>query len=381
MLADEQVNFGFNPDLTMLNHASYGFPTRALSARAAAIRQRIELDPNVTLGQELQNQLTDVRVLLADWLGLDRDFVAITTNATEAAAAVTSSLLLQSGQTVVTLDTEYASVHRGWERRCDQVGARLITGVLGLPVRTPEQVLATLDALPVTDVVIVQVSAITSSTAIKLPIPQIAAWAHAHKAVLVVDAAHSPGHQLLSELAGADVIFADLHKWVPVPRAVGFLWANGDLVNQIRPAQTTLASDAATLADRFGWPGTFDPASRLVLPAALDQCDAWARTDAYLMCAALTDLATTALESAGAIPTALWPLQPSRMRAFLLPGVPLDVLREALDAHRVRAWTGTHHDGTTLLRVALHVYNDEGDIARLANLITELPPSKRKETL
>jgi streptomycin 6-kinase len=70
-------------------------------------------------------------------------------------------------------------------------------------------------------------------------------------------------------VAGVDAAFGTVHKWFPVPRSVGILWTAPGLAGQVHPAEASLTYDADTLDRRFAWPGTFDPAARLVVPDAV----------------------------------------------------------------------------------------------------------------
>ena len=125
MDAEQAAQFPLRPGLTMLNHSSVGFATTALLDRAEQVRREIESDPVAMLRDDLDVRLTAAQEAVCAWLGLDSELAALTSNATAGAAAVTRSLPLGPGDAVVILSSEYPSIMRGWQRRCEETGADL----------------------------------------------------------------------------------------------------------------------------------------------------------------------------------------------------------------------------------------------------------------
>jgi selenocysteine lyase/cysteine desulfurase len=255
-------------------------------------------------------------------------------------------------------------VIRGLEVACARTGAILHVAHLPLPA-TEESVLAALaEARPVPTVVVM--SAVTSSTAVAMPLRAVARWCAANGAQLLIDAAHVVGHVPLNVASlGAAAVFGSLHKWLPVPRSVGFLWLAPDLRDVVRPAQVSLRWDSDDLVQRFGWRGTWDPASALGVEAALAELAAWDRAGELTRAREVADRVGTAVRELGLEGTAGEGLAPPRLRGFLVPGVEVADLRSSLDDCKVRAWTGRSADGVTILRVSTHVYNDTADALAL----------------
>ena len=349
----------------MLNHASYGLAPTAMLEHCAALRAELERDPNTTLGEPLLARLRRTVEAVARELGWPAESCALTTSATAGAAAVQRSLALGAGDTVVVLDCEYSSVIRGWQRRCDEVGATLVVVPVRLPFEDAAELLAEMSRVATDSVAVLQFSAITSSAALLLPVAELAAWGRQRGATVVVDAAHAPFHVDVDGWRDVDVVFGTLHKWLPVPRSVGIVRSSVPLY----PAETSLTSDEPCLADRFGWPGTFDPASRLAVPEAIALHRTWRAAGLLAECEDLADEASDALSAVGAVPTAAAACRPPRLRAFLLPGVDLDALRQRLAEADIRAWTGRHDASASLVRIATHVYNDLGDVDALVRVV------------
>jgi isopenicillin-N epimerase len=334
--------------------------------RAEEIRRELESDPNVNLGDPLQERLAEVAAELSAALHLDGASCTMTTSATAGAAALQRSLPLNAGDVVVTLDCEYSSVIRGWQRRCDEVGARLLVVDVPLPLDSADDLLERLSDAAGDRVAILLFSAITSSAAIQLPVSRLAAWGHERGAVALVDAAHGPGQIDLGSWEGVDAAFGTVHKWIAVPRSVGLLWTTPELADSVAPAETSLTFDEPSMSRRFSWPGTFDAAPRLTVPDGLALHAEWVAAGEISRCEKLADQASELLTAAGAIPTAGSELLPPRMRAFLLPRVPAPALRQRLLDADIRAWSGSYGIGASLVRVATHVYNDLDDVEVIA---------------
>lgn len=364
--------FCLDPGLTHLNHASFGCPTRTALDRAEALRRRIELDTAVALGPRLVEELRSQADAIAAVIGAVAGSVALVENTTAAAGALWASLRWSGDTHVFALDVEYESVIRGLKVACARAGATLEVGHLPLPANESAVLGSLAEARPVPTVVVM--SAVTSSTAVAMPLGAVARWCREHGAQLLVDGAHAVGHVPLDVAnLGAAAVFGSLHKWIPVPRSVGFLWLAPELRDVVRPAEVSLQWDAGDLVQRFGWRGTWDPASALGVEEALAEHATWEREGALARARVVADHIGEALRALGLSATAEQGLVPPRLRGFLVPGVELTDLRVSLEASGVRAWTGRSAEGVTILRISTHVYNDATDAAPLIAALRSMP--------
>jgi isopenicillin-N epimerase len=173
---------------------------------------------------------------------------------------------------------------------------------------------------------------------------------------------------------GAAIVFGTLHKWLPVPRPAGFLHADATHVDRLRPAEVSNSYDETTLAGRFSWRGTYDPANLLVLPDAIDTWRAWDDSGAHRLARRLSTQVADALTSHGWEPTGPESMAPPRMRAHLVPGsAPPEALREHLRGAGVHAWVGVDPHGRTVLRHATHACTRPDDAGRLLDALRSAP--------
>jgi isopenicillin-N epimerase len=364
MHPDRAAAFAFDPSVVLLNHASFGVPTTAALDRLDAEHRRLERDAAGRLFTAMPDELAPARRVVAGLLLADPAQVALTAGSTEASGALAASLPLEPGETVALLDGEYESVIRAWQVRAERSGAHC--AVLPLPVpATADAVLGALAAMPAGTRWLV-VSAITSSTSLRLPVAHIVALAAERGVRVVLDAAHVVGHEPFdAPAAGVAAAFGSLHKWLPVPRSVGFCWVAPDLLDVVHPAAAAIRYDEP-FADRFAWRGTWDPAAALGLPAAVDEWRTWSADGWLDEAAALADRADELLSTAGWLPTGAPDLRPARLRAFVVRGTDAAHLANAARAAGLRIWTGTLPDGRTLARLATHVWTTADDLARVA---------------
>lgn len=363
MIEQLSRQFAFDPAVVQLNHASFGAPTQAALTWHDAVRRQAEADTETSLGAGLRADLRRVRGVVAGLIGAEPTDVAVVAGSTEASGALSTSLPLLAGDVVVLSDGEYQSVRRAWSARCAAVGAELRTLPLPVPATSSALVDLFTDLPPRTRYVVL--SSITSSTALRMPVTEVAHLAAEVGALLVVDAAHSVGHEPLDvRTLGAAAVYGSLHKWLPVPRPLGFLWVDRSLADVVRPAAVALHWDEPLL-DRFGWRGTWDPAPVRGLERALDEWRHWSEEGRLEAAAALAGRADRLLGDVGWVPTGDASLRPARLRGFVVPAE-LGALRGALAGAGVRLWTGTLPDGRTAARLATHVYTDEQDLDRLA---------------
>ncbi|MGN2641425.1 aminotransferase class V-fold PLP-dependent enzyme [Nocardia takedensis] len=367
-------DFLLDPDLVQLNHASYGVTSRRVATEAETVRRHIESDPTRFLGTELRDKLRFSVAEVATFLGLDLQQIALCSNATSGATAIIASLPLRPTDTVVVLDTEYSSVVEVWRVACARVGACLHVVEVPLPFPGVEELLGELDARITTDIRYLQMSLVSSSAALRIPVDPISAWARTRGGQVVLDAAHGPGHlDMAPALAGVVAAFGTLHKWLPTARPIGFLWLAPELIELVRPPEVSLTWHCQGLVERFSWPGTFDPAPRLCVAAAIEQWSRWHDNGRWDFCLSLADEFTSALVELDLRPVAESEYRAPRMRSFLFDRATVADVKSILGPAGIRVWVGTAPSGRTLLRISTHTYNDHNDIDRLMDRLAEVP--------
>ena len=339
------MEFLLDPDVTFLNHGSYGACPAPVFERYQALQRELERNPVELLGRRFDELTAEARAALAAFVGARADDLVFVPNATSGLNAVIRSLKLEPGDEVLTTRHEYGAVVRTWEF----AGAELVYA-------EPDELAGAIG----TRTKAVSVSHITSPTALLLPVEAICAAAREAGVLSIVDGAHAPG-QIPLDLArlGADVYAGNCHKWLCAPKGSAFLWARPEHQAWIEPLVVSWGYGAeATFADRHGWQGTHDPAAALAVPAAIDAH----RTFDLERCRRLAASFHDRLPPVGPTPA------PQMWASELETDDPDGLQRSLFQEHGievvVREW-----EGTSLLRVSIAPYNEAADVERLLDAL------------
>ena len=221
----------------------------------------------------------------------------------------------------------------------------------------------------------------TSETALVLPLAEMAAACRARGVAVLVDGAHAPG-AIDVDIArlGVDWYVANLHKWAFAPRSCGILWAAPERRRDLHPGVLSWGVTSGDWLQEFDWTGTRDPSPWLAAPAALDfmrevlGVDAMRRHNHALAVESAALLArrwrrpwTTPESMVGCMVTVALP---ERLGA----GDPAlaQRLRDALFERHAIEVPVIARAGALWARVALQVYNEAGDVERLADAVEAL---------
>ena len=270
--------FMLDPQVHFLNHGSFGATPRPVFNTYQEWQRRLERQPVLFLGREIDRHLLTARTALAEFLRVDPLDLVLIPNATHGANIVARSLPLQPGDEVLTSDHEYGACIYAWEFACRQRGARLVKQPLTFPFSSSTSMADEFWQAVNLNTRAIFLSHITSPTALRLPVEEICARARQAGILTVVDAAHAPG-QIPLDLTeiGADFTFGNCHKWMLAPKGAAFLHTRREAQPFIQPlivswgaGATPETTTGSRFVDLLQWTGTHDPAACLSVPAALE---------------------------------------------------------------------------------------------------------------
>ena len=283
---------------------------------------------------------------LASFVGAKPGDLVFAPNATTALNAVIRSLPLEPGDEILTTAHEYGAIVRTWEF----AGAELV-------VCEPEDIPGRIG--PRTRAV--QVSHVTSPTALVCAVHEVCAAARQANVLSIVDGAHAPGQlELDLDSLDADVYSGNCHKWLSAPKGAGFLWARPEHQEWIEPRVVSWGyREDADFGERHGWAGTFDPAAYLSVPKAIE---VHATFDLESM-RGLADDAERRLWEFG-LPRVPGQAAPFVRAVELPPGDAQELWKRLYEEFRIEVpvyeW-----EGRRLLRISIGPYNDGEDVDRL----------------
>ncbi len=269
--------FLLDPNVVFLNHGSFGATPRPVFEAYRDWQLRLERQPVLFLGRELDGLLGEARQALGAYLNAAADDLVFIPNATHGANIIARSLELAPGDEILASDHEYGACDYTWDFVCRKTGAVYVRQPIPLPVCDEDEIVERLWQGVTPRTKAIYLSHITSPTALRLPVEKVCERARDRGIVTVIDAAHSPGQVPLDlQALGADVVFGNCHKWMLAPKGAAFLYVRRELQPQIEPLvvswgyrPTPETTTGSRFVDILQWTGTKDPAAALAVPAAI----------------------------------------------------------------------------------------------------------------
>src|SRR5207244_13620368 len=132
--ADLRAEFLLDPDVTFLNHGSFGACPRTVFERYQEWQLELERQPVLFLARRLEELLADARGALGAYVGADPDDLVFVPNATAGMNIAAWPLGLAVGDEVLSTDLEYGALDLTWAHVCGPFGARSVRTPLPLPI-------------------------------------------------------------------------------------------------------------------------------------------------------------------------------------------------------------------------------------------------------
>jgi isopenicillin-N epimerase len=216
---------------------------------------------------------------------------------------------------------------------------------------------------------------VTSSSALVLPIARLIAACHERGVPVAVDGAHAPGALPLDLPAiGADWYTGNMHKWALAPRSCGMLWAPAERQAGLHAPVLSWGLDQGFAAE-FDWMGTRDPSPWLAAPEGVRALRDWGLDAVRAHNHAIAWNGAHAIARAVGTRFEVEEAMVGCMATLPLPagcGATMDDANRLRDAllfeDRIEAPVLCHAD-RLWLRICAQLYNDEADVAKLADAL------------
>lgn len=375
--------FLLDPNVTFLNHGSFGATPQPVFEEYQRWQLRLERQPVLFLGRELDDLLNTARAALGEYLHADANDLVYIPNATHGVNIIARSLKLVPGDEILTSDHEYGACDNAWGSVCEKTGAKYIHQFIPLPVHSEDELVEQFWCGVTPKTRVVYLSHITSPTALRLPVERICQLARQAGILSIIDSAHAPGQIPVDlQTLGADVVFGNCHKWMLSPKGAAFLYVRRALQDLVEPlvvswgsSPTPEKSTGSHFIDILQWTGTKDPSAALTVPRAIRfmrdhnwEAVRWA-------CHQLLRQAVERVCDLTGLPPA-YPLESnfySQMAIAPLPSsADLVTLKSRLyDAYRVEVPL-TQYQEQKFVRISVQGYNTQEDVDRLLVGLKEL---------
>ena len=268
--------FLLDPEITHLNHGSYGACPKPIFDSLISWQKKLEFNPVKHLAFDIYGYLEDSRKHLSEYINCDKDDIVFFPNPSTALNTVIKSLDLKSDDEILTTNHEYGALNKTWDFICKKTGAKYVKQNIELPLKSKDDFINAFIKGINKNTKVIFMSHITSPTGLIFPVEKICEIAKENNIFCIIDGAHVPGHiQLDIKKLDPDIYTGACHKWMCAPKGVSFLYAKKVIQNHIDPLviswgyESEIPSHSKYL-DYHQWQGTQDPSSYLTIPDVIN---------------------------------------------------------------------------------------------------------------
>ncbi len=255
-----------------LEHGYWGKMARPVQAAYLDALRMVNVQNSFYARKDYDADEAEATRRIAASLGAHEDEIVVTRNATEACHNLIRQYRgLGPGDAVLLADIDYPGFKTHMHWLSEGRGVRVIE--ITLPTRANlaqirDLYLKAFEDNP--DLKLMLITHVSNQHGLVVPVAEIAAEAHERGIDVICDAAQSWG--LLDfpvTSLRADWVAFNLHKWIGAPVGTGALYMRRGTLARVAPYPGEEDADDTKIAARVH-PGTFNFASRLAIPPALD---------------------------------------------------------------------------------------------------------------
>jgi cysteine desulfurase/selenocysteine lyase len=323
---------------------------------------------------------------LAALINCRRDEIAVVENATRAWDMAFYGLRFARGDRILTSAAEYGSNYLAYLQTTRRTGASVEV------VPSDEDGEVSVDALEnMLDerVKLVAITHVPTNGGLVNPAEAVGEVARQAGVPFLLDACQSVGQMPLDvQRIGCDMLAATGRKFLRGPRATGFLWVRGELLERIEPPFIDVLSARWTSRDRYRWRSDarrFESwetnyATKIGLGVAADYALQWGleeiRDYNYPLAARLRVM----LREIPGVEVLDLGRMPCSIVTFTLAGTDPKAIAQRLGERRINVSVSTVEDTRldmeargheSWVRASVHYFNTESDIRQLADVVQQ----------
>jgi isopenicillin-N epimerase len=265
-----------DPEITFLNHGSFGACPRVVLEKQSEWRARLEAEPVRFFVRELFKEIENVREILGRFIGADPEELVRVPNATSGVNTVLRSLDFSPGDELLVTDHEYNACRNILDFVAQKSGARVVVAKAPFPCKSADEINDAILGAVTQKTKFALIDHITSQTGVIFPVEKIVPELRRRNIETMIDGAHAPGMLHLDLTALGEVYYTgNCHKWMCTPKGAAFLRVPKSRQHLIRPltishgANATLRGGTTRFRAEFEWTGTDDPTAFLCIPDAM----------------------------------------------------------------------------------------------------------------
>ena len=382
-----KTQFQINPDITFLNHGSYGACPLPVFEDYQKWQELMERDPVKFMTKDVYKHLKISRNELSRFINCDKDDIVYFPNPTHAVANIISNISIKPGDQVLTTNLEYGSCDRMWFFHANQNQYEYKQSEIKLPIEDDDSFLDNFWKYSNSSTKYIFISHITSGTGMILPIEKIMIEAKKRGIRTIIDGAHVPGHiDLDIKKLDPDYYVGACHKWLCSPKGVSFLYIKRELQDEIQPylkswgwgeefpefKNSTEKKTNSRFQNIFQWQGTRDMSAFICVPAAIEFQRLYKWAEIRDRCNKMIIDARNRITEITKIPKICPDEYLGQMTTIIFPFNDHIKLKETLyNDYNIEIPTYTK-DGYTAFRISLQGYNNQKDVDILIDALSNI---------
>ena len=376
--------FQLDPDITFLNHGSYGACPSPVFEDYQKWQVMIEQHPVKFMQDDIYQYLDESRSSLGSYINCDKNDLIYVPNPTHAVANIINNVNLDIGDEVLSTDLEYGSCDRMWFYEAEQKGFVYNRSKVSLPIIDKESFCNDFWKNATEKTKYIFISQITSSTGMILPIPEIVLEAKSRGIKTIIDGAHVPAHiDLDINDLDPDYYVGACHKWLCCPKGVSFLYVKKDQQENIQPQimswgwgeeyeefkDSTQLKSSSRFINIFQWQGTRDMSAFLTVPKAIEFQEKYDWDSVRNRCKKMIIDARNQISTVTNLPKICPDDWLGQMASFLFPADDVAELKKSLYNDYQIEIPAMSYNGYSALRISIQGYNSEDVVDYLAETL------------
>ena len=376
--------FQLDPDITFLNHGSYGACPRPVFEDYQKWQVMIEQHPVKFMQDDIYQYLDESRSSLGSYINCDKNDLIYVPNPTHAVANIINNVNLDIGDEVLSTDLEYGSCDRMWFYEAQQKGFIYNRSKVSLPIIDNETFCNDFWRNATDKTKYIFISQITSSTGMILPIPEIVLEAKSRGIKTIIDGAHVPAHiDLDINDLDPDYYVGACHKWLCCPKGVSFLYVKKDQQENIQPQimswgwgeeyeefkDSTQLKSSSRFINIFQWQGTRDMSAFLTVPKAIEFQEKYDWDSVRNRCKKMIIDARNQISTVTNLPKICPDDWLGQMASFLFPADDVAELKKSLYNDYQIEIPAMSYNGYSALRISIQGYNSEDEVDYLVETL------------
>ena len=271
--------FFLDPDITFLNHGSFGACAKPVYEDLLNWQMQMEREPVKFFEDTIFDALKKSRQVLGNYINCPADDLVYFPNPTTAINAAARSLKLEPGDEVLSTNHIYGALDRTWKYICNKNETEFVKADIPFPIQSKDEFLNCFFKAVTSKTRVIFLSHITSMTAMIFPVEEVVEFSRENNILSIIDGAHAPGHIPLDILTlSPDIYTGACHKWMCTPKGTSFLYVKKELQENIHPLVVSWGWESenpgvSKFLDWHEWQGTRDMSAFLTIPAAVKFMD------------------------------------------------------------------------------------------------------------